>query len=95
MCCPLAVDFASVADFDHPYCQFELLYGVDDAVVPLANAVSFLAREFFTTDRPWIAGKRSYSLNDPMQVIFRNGRQILPDGILEKDAISGHLLLAL
>ena len=39
----LAVDLPAVGDLHHPYGQFAILYRVDDAVIPLANTISFLA----------------------------------------------------
>lgn len=84
------VDFATMADLDHPYCQFGILYRIDDAVVPLAHAVFLLAGEFFAPCRPGIFGKVSDTLDDPLQVVLGDGSKILPDRLFEKDAIGGH-----
>ena len=85
-----AVDFSAVADLDHPDGQLGVLYRIDDAVVPLTKAVLFLTGELFAPHGTGLLGKASYSFDDPLQVIFGDGVQILPDRILEKDAIDGH-----
>ena len=85
-----SVEFSTVADLDHPDGQLGILYRIDDAVISLAKAVFFLAGEFFATKRPGICGKVFYSLDDPSQVVFWDGIQILPDRILEKEVINGH-----
>ena len=85
-----SVDFPAVADLDHPNGQLRVLYRIADAVISLAKAVFFLAGEFFATKGPGICGKAFYSLDDPSQVVFWDGIQILPDRILEKEVINGH-----
>jgi hypothetical protein len=85
-----AVDFPAVADLDYPDSQLGVLYRIDDTVVPLTKAILFLAGEFFATHGTGLLGKASYAFDDPLQVIFGNGVQVLPDRLFKKDAINGH-----
>jgi hypothetical protein len=84
------VDFATVANLDHPDGQFGILYRIDDAVIPLANAIFLLTGELFASSGPWIFGKVSYPNDDPLQVVIGNAIEVLPDRILEKYTIDGH-----
>ena len=84
------VNFATVTDLDYPDGQFEILYRIDDSVVPLTNAVFFLAGELFAPCRAGIFGKVSDTLDDPLQIVPGDGCKILPDRIFEKNAIGGH-----
>jgi hypothetical protein len=79
-----------MAYLDHPYGQLGILYRIDDAVISLAKKVFFLTGEFFAAKGAGICGKAAYALHDPLQVVSRDGIQILPDRILEKEAIDGH-----
>jgi hypothetical protein len=67
-----------------------ILYRIDDTVISLTEPVFFLAGEFFATNGPGLCGKAFYSLDDPAQAVSGDGFQILPDRILEKQAINGH-----
>jgi hypothetical protein len=50
------VDFTAVADVDHPDGHLGILYRINNAVIPLANAVLLLAGELFTTNGARILG---------------------------------------
>ena len=79
-----------MADFDHPHGQLGVLDRVDDAVITLANPVPFLAGELFAANGAGVFGKGADSLHDPLQVVFGDGVQVLPDRLLKEDAIDGH-----
>ena len=85
-----SVEFSTVADLDHPDGQLGILYRIDDAVISLAKTVFFLTGEFFATNGTGMSGKASHSLDDPLQVVFWDGIQVLPDRIFEENAIDGH-----
>ena len=86
----MPVDFATVADFDHPDGKFGILYRIDDAVIPLANAIFFLSGELFRSRWAGIFGKAADTLDDSLQVAPGDGGKIPPDRVFEKYVIGGH-----
>lgn len=60
----LLIDFPTVTnlyDFDNSRLVINL---VDNAVITLADAVSFFSREFFIAVRPWFLGQRAHPICD-------------------------------
>jgi len=68
----------------NPYCQFVVLYRVNDAATSLAQAVPFLSRQFFAAWRTWIIAKVFYTIQDFSNILFRDAGKILCDGFFEK-----------
>src|SRR5512133_666452 len=69
----VSINLAAVADLDHPDRQLGILNRVDNTVIPLANAVFFLAGELLTPDGPGIFGKSPDPFHDQFHEIVRDG----------------------
>jgi hypothetical protein len=84
------INFPTVADLDHPDCEFIILDRIDNAVISLTNAVFFLPGKFFAANWTGIVGKPADPIDDPLKIAPWNSFKILPDGITEKNIIGGH-----
>jgi len=65
-----SINCTPVSDLDHPNGQLKILYRVNNAVIPLTNAVLLLAGELFTTSGARILGQGTDSFHDPLYVAF-------------------------
>lgn len=68
-----------MGDLDDPDGQFMILYGIDDPVFPLADAVAFLGGELLAPRRTGLIGQGGDPLHDPPQVFAGDGSDVLPD----------------
>lgn len=75
----------------YPDCEDLILNRIDNSVSTLTNTVSFLPGEFFMTRRAGVFGEHCDTLEDFLEVFFRNCAEVFFDRFLEIDFIFVHL----
>lgn len=82
-----AIDFSAVPNFDDLDQSLVIVYGIDDAIVALSDAIGVLPRQFLATRRPWDSRKFLDALDDSLKIGFRDFPQVTLCGFLEEEAI--------
>jgi hypothetical protein len=68
-----AIDFAAVSDLDDFNGARDVIDGIDNAKLALANAKApFGADQLLTAGRPWLIGKRDNTRDDALAIFFRS-----------------------
>ena len=79
-----AIDFSAVPNFDDLDQSVVIVYGIDDAIVALLDAVGVLSSQFLAAGRPWGSRKFLDALDDSLKICFGDFPQVTLWDFLKK-----------
>src|ERR1043166_3757973 len=77
-----AIDFSAVPNFNDLDQSLVIVYGIDDTIITLSDAIGVLSCQFLATGRPGASRKVFDSMSDSLKICFRNFPQFAFRGFL-------------